>query len=195
MRRHVPETIPVKAAMVNTLDELLEARAAGAARIGTSATGTMLAEWKARLEAPPGDARGTGPQSGIDIIGVGGLEMPDDLNRRDFLKAAAIAGGPVAMAARGANDKINIGWIGVGTRGYAGIELAAHGGARRRADHRHLRYLPGLHRARHRPHEDDLGQHAQDLRGLSRLAGRQEHRRGLHHDARAPAPRYGHRGA
>jgi deoxyribose-phosphate aldolase len=52
MRRHVPETIPVKAAMVNTLDELLEARAAGAARIGTSATGAILDEWKARLEAP-----------------------------------------------------------------------------------------------------------------------------------------------
>jgi predicted dehydrogenase len=48
--------------------------------------------------------------------------MPSDVNRRDFLKAAAIAAGPAAMTARAANDKINIGWIGVGTRGSAGIE-------------------------------------------------------------------------
>jgi hypothetical protein len=45
--------------------------------------------------------------------------MSEPLNRRDFLKAAAIAAGPVVISARGANDKINIGWIGVGTRGYA----------------------------------------------------------------------------
>ncbi len=48
--------------------------------------------------------------------------MADELNRRDFLKAAAIAAGPAAIAARGANDKVNIGWIGVGTRGYAGLD-------------------------------------------------------------------------
>jgi deoxyribose-phosphate aldolase len=50
MRRHVPETMAVKAAMVNTLDDLLAAREAGAARIGTTATGAILDEWKARLE-------------------------------------------------------------------------------------------------------------------------------------------------
>ncbi len=46
--------------------------------------------------------------------------MADELKRRDFLRtsaAAAVLAGP----ARGANDKINIGWIGVGTRGNAGI--------------------------------------------------------------------------
>jgi predicted dehydrogenase len=48
--------------------------------------------------------------------------MADELNRRNFLKAAAIAAGPAAIAARGANDKVNIGWIGVGTRGYAGLD-------------------------------------------------------------------------
>jgi predicted dehydrogenase len=52
--------------------------------------------------------------------------MADELNRRNFLKAAAIAAGPAAIAAQGAplaaNDKINIGWIGVGTRGYAGLD-------------------------------------------------------------------------
>ncbi|HXB71843.1 MAG TPA: Gfo/Idh/MocA family oxidoreductase [Candidatus Acidoferrales bacterium] len=48
--------------------------------------------------------------------------MSDELNRRSFLKAAAIAAGPAAMAAHAANDKVNVGWIGVGTRGYAGLD-------------------------------------------------------------------------
>jgi len=48
--------------------------------------------------------------------------MADELNRRNFLKAAAIAAGPAVIGARGANDKVNIGWIGVGTRGYAGLD-------------------------------------------------------------------------
>lgn len=47
--------------------------------------------------------------------------MTDPLNRRDFLRAAAIAVGPAVISARGANEKLNIGWIGVGTRGYASI--------------------------------------------------------------------------
>src|SRR5580658_11125017 len=55
------------------------------------------------------------------IISIGG-SMPDSLNRRDFLKAAAIAAGPAVISARGANEKINIGWIGVGTRGYAALD-------------------------------------------------------------------------
>ena len=44
-----------------------------------------------------------------------------NLNRRDFLKSAAIAAAPAVMLARGvgANEKVNIGWIGVGIRGYA----------------------------------------------------------------------------
>ena len=48
--------------------------------------------------------------------------MAEELNRRSFLQAAAIAAGPAVIAARGANDKVNIGWIGVGTRGYAGLD-------------------------------------------------------------------------
>jgi predicted dehydrogenase len=48
--------------------------------------------------------------------------MADELNRRDFLKAAAVAAGPAVISARGANDKVNIGWIGVGTRGNAAID-------------------------------------------------------------------------
>jgi len=48
--------------------------------------------------------------------------MADELNRRDFLKAAAIAAGPAVIPARGANEKVNIGWIGVGTRGNAAID-------------------------------------------------------------------------
>ncbi|HWC96256.1 MAG TPA: Gfo/Idh/MocA family oxidoreductase [Candidatus Sulfopaludibacter sp.] len=48
--------------------------------------------------------------------------MADELNRRDFLKAAAIAAGPAVVSGRAANEKINIGWIGVGTRGYASLD-------------------------------------------------------------------------
>ena len=48
--------------------------------------------------------------------------MAGEVNRRDFLKVAAVAAGPAAIAARGANEKVNIGWIGVGTRGNAGID-------------------------------------------------------------------------
>ncbi len=45
-----------------------------------------------------------------------------DFNRRDFLKAAAVAAGPAVLSARAPNEKIHIGWIGVGTRGYAGLD-------------------------------------------------------------------------
>lgn len=48
--------------------------------------------------------------------------MPEEVNRRSFIKAAALAAGPAIVSARGANDKINIGWIGVGTRGNAAID-------------------------------------------------------------------------
>ncbi|HWB83670.1 MAG TPA: Gfo/Idh/MocA family oxidoreductase [Bryobacteraceae bacterium] len=48
--------------------------------------------------------------------------MPDGLNRRDFLRTAALAAGPAVISARGANEKINIGWIGVGIRGYAALD-------------------------------------------------------------------------
>jgi predicted dehydrogenase len=48
--------------------------------------------------------------------------MAEELNRRNFIKAAAIAAGPAIISARGANDKVRIGWIGVGTRGYASLD-------------------------------------------------------------------------
>jgi predicted dehydrogenase len=48
--------------------------------------------------------------------------MADELNRRNFLKAAAIAAGPAIISAQAASDKVNVGWIGVGTRGYAGLD-------------------------------------------------------------------------
>ena len=65
----------------------------------------------------PGMAR---PEGRFDIM----KPMPDAINRRNFLKttaAAAVLAGPAVISARGANDKLNIGWIGVGTRGNAGI--------------------------------------------------------------------------
>src|SRR5436853_45846 len=45
--------------------------------------------------------------------------MPDDIKRRDFLKstaATAALAAPGLISAQGANTKINIGWIGVGTQ-------------------------------------------------------------------------------
>jgi predicted dehydrogenase len=48
--------------------------------------------------------------------------MADELNRRNFLKAAAIAASPAVISAQNTGNKINIGWIGVGTRGYAGLD-------------------------------------------------------------------------
>jgi predicted dehydrogenase len=47
------------------------------------------------------------------------------VGRREFLKTAAavaVTAGPAVISARGQNEKIVIGWIGVGTRGNAGID-------------------------------------------------------------------------
>src|ERR1700748_3388581 len=48
-----------------------------------------------------------------------------DSSRRNFLKSSAVAAalaGPLApQRVLGANDKVNVGWIGVGTRGSAGL--------------------------------------------------------------------------
>jgi len=48
--------------------------------------------------------------------------MTGPLNRRSFLKTAALAAGPAVVSGRAANEKVNIGWIGVGTRGNAGLD-------------------------------------------------------------------------
>jgi len=48
--------------------------------------------------------------------------MAQEFNRRNFLKTAALAAGPALVSGRAATDKINIGWIGVGTRGNAALD-------------------------------------------------------------------------
>jgi predicted dehydrogenase len=50
--------------------------------------------------------------------------MAESFPRRDFLKtsAAVALAAPAVLQAQNANDKLNIGWIGVGTRGYAGLD-------------------------------------------------------------------------
>ena len=50
--------------------------------------------------------------------------MAESFPRRDFLKtsAAVALAAPAVLRAQNANDKLNIGWIGVGTRGYAGLD-------------------------------------------------------------------------
>src|SRR5262249_29366203 len=57
--------------------------------------------------------------------------MANDFARRDFLKqsgAAALMAGS-ASKVYGANDKVNIGWIGVGTRGYHCMDQMYKGNA------------------------------------------------------------------
>jgi predicted dehydrogenase len=51
--------------------------------------------------------------------------MSDEFARRDFLKTSAVVaalGAPAILKSQNANEKLNIGWIGVGTRGYAGLD-------------------------------------------------------------------------
>ena len=47
--------------------------------------------------------------------------MMDELSRRNFMKtaaAAALAAAPASMPVLGANDRVKVGWIGTGSRGY-----------------------------------------------------------------------------
>jgi deoxyribose-phosphate aldolase len=61
LRKHVPEGIGIKAAGLRTLDQVLEAYAAGCSRVGTDSTAAILEEWKARLAAAaPDQAVGNG---------------------------------------------------------------------------------------------------------------------------------------
>ena len=121
--------------------------------------------------------------------------MADELNRRNFLKAAAIAAGPAVISAQGANDKVNIGWIGVGTRGYAGLDWL-HTAAANEVQITAIcdTYQGYIARAQDRL-QTVWGNKAKTSRRLPRAARRQIDRRRLHHDAGAPAPRYDDRGA
>ena len=60
LRKHVPEGIGIKAAGLRTLDQVLEAYAAGCSRVGTDSTAAILEEWKARLAAASDQAVGNG---------------------------------------------------------------------------------------------------------------------------------------
>ncbi len=55
LRRHLPEETGIKAVGAGSLDQALELRQAGCARVGTNATAAILEEWKSRLAAaaPP----------------------------------------------------------------------------------------------------------------------------------------------
>jgi deoxyribose-phosphate aldolase len=56
LRKHLPEEIGIKAAGLRTLDQVMEAHAAGCSRAGTDSTAAILEEWKARLVSAPGHA-------------------------------------------------------------------------------------------------------------------------------------------
>jgi deoxyribose-phosphate aldolase len=51
LRKYLPEEIGIKAAGLHTVDQVIEAYAAGCSRIGTDSTAAILEEWKVRLEA------------------------------------------------------------------------------------------------------------------------------------------------
>ena len=51
LRKYLPEEIGIKAAGLRTVDQVIEAHAAGCSRIGTDSTAAILEEWKVRLEA------------------------------------------------------------------------------------------------------------------------------------------------
>jgi deoxyribose-phosphate aldolase len=51
LRQHLPEEVGLKGSAA-TLAEVLELRAAGCARIGTTGPGAILDEWKSRLSVP-----------------------------------------------------------------------------------------------------------------------------------------------
>jgi deoxyribose-phosphate aldolase len=55
LRKHLPEGIGIKAAGLRTVDQVLEAYAAGCSRVGTDSTAAILEEWKARLAAAASD--------------------------------------------------------------------------------------------------------------------------------------------
>ena len=121
--------------------------------------------------------------------------MTDESSRRIFLKGAALGMAPAVLPALGANDKINVGWIGTGSRGmyvmnmmYAAVpdQVVVSGS---------LRHLPG--RAQPPPRIMSRPRAATRPRPTPTTANCSGSldRRGLHHHARAPAPRDGHRGA
>ena len=58
--------------------------------------------------------------------------MANDVGRRDFMRTtgAALLAGPAVQSALGANDKVTIGWIGVGTRGYFCMDQMYKGNAK-----------------------------------------------------------------
>ncbi len=49
--------------------------------------------------------------------------MSDHFTRRDFLGSGVVVAAPALLRAQGANEKVQVGWIGVGIRGYSLLEI------------------------------------------------------------------------
>ena len=94
--------------------------------------------------------------------------MAEELNRRNFLKSAALAAGPAIISARGANDKINIGWIGVGTRGYAALDWLHTAAANNVQITAICDTYQGYIARAHGPDADGLGHQAEDATSITR---------------------------
>lgn len=53
--------------------------------------------------------------------------MSDEFSRRNFVKSAALAVGPAVLPALGTNEKLNVGWVGTGSRGMYVMDMAYQG--------------------------------------------------------------------
>ncbi len=121
-----------------------------------------------------------------------------DTNRRHFLRTSGVAASAAALApgftilaqeAKGANDRIGIGFIGTGGRAQAHLDIV--NGLKQKGEAaagRGLRRLPSSPRGRQQ--EDRRGE---DVHGARGAAGRPQRRRRLHRHARPPARPADHR--
>ena len=128
----------------------------------------------------------------IEAFEEGNMSL--ELDRRSFLKTAALSVGPAVIGARGANDKLQYRLDRCGNPRLRRPGLAAHAAA---GDDVRITAICDTYQGYIARAKDRLktiwGNTPAGLQRLPRTAGRQDHRRGLHHDARAPASRYGHR--
>lgn len=54
--------------------------------------------------------------------------MPDQHSRRDLFRKAGAAVAPALLSAQNPNSELQLGWIGVGSRGYYLMDMLYKGG-------------------------------------------------------------------
>ena len=122
--------------------------------------------------------------------------MSNSISRREFVaSSAAMAAAPAFLNAQTAGDRVAIGWVGLGNRGGKSHLHDDGAGRQRRLHQGHLRGLRAASGQRQGRHRHQAGPGARHLQRLLPHARGQIDRRHRHHDARAPASRYGDRRA